>query len=447
MIDIKIKKVKDNKSEHKNNFKDISHLTSKIENKTLEQLQREGIFIFPDLLDKASDITEEQKILQCMNEEYHTGNVMGFIGYQDERLIIESRFSTGNHDYFFQYLLAKVLKLPNLVNLNTDVNQDNGFSNLLILLFPAYLKSAMRKGIFKKYKNLNYNDANVKGTIDIKKHIILNTPFIGKIAYTKREYSYDNYVIELIRHTIEHIKKKSNRMILNTIKDEVNAIIAATPNYNYYDKSKIIAENQKNIVHHGYYSEYRTLQQLCLFILTNKKSNLGYGHNQFYGILFDGSWLWEEYINTLIDNMFHHPRNRLKEGTQYLFSTLQKKVGPIYPDFISYKEEKIIADAKYKPIENIRNEDYLQLLAYMFRFDAKQGYYIYPENNSEQEQNCILYLNQGTSYDKEIKRDDICVTKYGMKIPTADCYDDFVFQMMQYEEEIKEYFSSIINTN
>lgn len=45
---------------------------------------------------------------------------------------------------------------------------------------------------------------------------------------------------------------------------------------------------------------------------------------------------------------------------------------------------RIIADAKYKPIKNIGNRDYLQVLAYMFRFDAKAGYYLYPESeNSE----------------------------------------------------------------
>lgn len=52
-------------------------------------------------------------------------------------------------------------------------------------------------------------------------------------------------------------------------------------------------------------------------------------------------------------------------------------VGLIYPDFISRDNKKrIIADAKYKPIDHIGNKDYLQILAYMFRFDAKLGYYL-----------------------------------------------------------------------
>ena len=50
----------------------------------------------------------------------------------------------------------------------------------------------MRKGIFKKYVRNRYNDGNVKGTIDIARHIELNTPFTGNVAYSQREFSYDN---------------------------------------------------------------------------------------------------------------------------------------------------------------------------------------------------------------------------------------------------------------
>ena len=43
--------------------------------------------------------------------------------------------------------------------------------------------------------------------------------------------------------------------------------------------------------------------------------------------------------------------------------------GLIYPDFIGKEAaDRVIADAKYKPIDNIANKDYLQVLAYMFRF-------------------------------------------------------------------------------
>lgn len=58
--------------------------------------------------------------------------------------------------------------------------------------------------------------------------------------------------------------------------------------------------------------------------------------------------------------------------------------GLIYPDFISKNQnERIIADAKYKPVENIGNKDYLQVLAYMLRFDAKKDIICIPKSKIE----------------------------------------------------------------
>lgn len=82
-------------------------------------------------------------ILQSVNDSYRSGNVMGFIGCGNERLIIESRFSGEADDFFFQYLLDRVLDFPNLVDLETDANQDNRLFNFLLFLFPHYLTATI----------------------------------------------------------------------------------------------------------------------------------------------------------------------------------------------------------------------------------------------------------------------------------------------------------------
>ena len=87
--------------------------------------------------------------------------------------------------------------------------------------------------------------------------------------------------------------------------------------------------------------------------------------------------------------------NKSGKGAQRLFSG---SVGLIYPDFISRnKENRVIADAKYKPIDNIGNRDYLQVLAYMFRFDAKTGFYLYPE--AEGAEDLKLWMNSGSTFE------------------------------------------------
>ena len=225
---------------------------------------------------------------------------MGFLGYGDERLIIESRFCRDGEDYFFQYLLDKVLDFPNIVDLESDANHDNRLFNFLLFLFPHYLKAAMRKGLFKKYIHRGYNDGNVKGAIDVARHIKLNTPFVGNVAYSQREFSYDNSLMELVRHTIEFIKRKPyGGKLLVKVKDEVKLVIDATPGYALYNQQRIIEQNKNNAVRHAYFREYSALQRLCLLILRHQKHQIGLGSRQIYGILFDGAWLWEEYINSL----------------------------------------------------------------------------------------------------------------------------------------------------
>lgn len=426
-------KIKDNSVRKKEEFFAVSRLVNNVADKSLLQLEREGVFVFPEILKDSVDITKDQMILQGINDCYRSGNVMGFIGMGDERLIIQSRFSSGDDDFFFEYLLERVLEVPNIVNLETEANQDIKLYNLLLFLFPHYLRVAMRKGLFKTYISRRYNDDNVRGTIDIARHMRKNIPFTGNIAYNQREFDYDNYLMELIRHTIEHIKRKSyGNKLLNTIKDEINLVMEVTPEYNVSERRRITQENQKNIVRHAFYHEYRALQQLCILILRNEKHQIGLGTKRIFGILFDGAWLWEEYINMLIGEKFYHPMNKGGQGAQWLFSGNN---GLIYPDFIGKDpNQRIIADAKYKPVENIGNKDYLQVLAYMFRFDAHKGFYLYPE--SQNGEGMKLWLNSGVSFEKNVKpREDINVSKHGLQIPNhAADYEEFVAAIKENEK-------------
>jgi len=439
-------KIKDNTLTDKDKCQSVGLLTEKVADKTLLQLEKEGVFVFPDTVKDAEDITKEQMILQSVNDCYRTSNIMGFLGYGKERLIIESRFSTGNHDYFFQYLLERVLEFPNILELNTDINQDNRLLNLLLFLFPRYLKAAMRKGTYKTYIHNQYNDSNIKGTIDIACHLRNNTPFVGKIAYNQREFSYDNYLMQLVRHTIEFINTKPyGNKLLNRVKDEISTVVKATSGYEYYNRRKVVIANKKSPIRHAYYFEYRELQRLCIMILQHEKHQINSGIREVHGIIFDGAWLWEEYINSLMGELFYHPMNKGGKGAQQLFTGKGGKIGLIYPDFISKDNaNRMIADAKYKPIGNIGNVDYLQVLAYMLRFEAKKGFYLYPESNDMD--NLELQLNRGSTYENNVvARDDISLVKCGLRVPChSDNYDHFKIQIMNNEKLFVNQFNSQI---
>lgn len=201
---MKLKQTKDNCREPKDEYAIIPQLTDKLVNRTLKQLSGDGLFVFPENPKEADD----QMVLRSIDNYYQTSNLAGFIGYQDERLVIQSRFERSDGNYFFQYLFERVFNMPNLMVLNTEGIQDKSGFDLLAFLLPIYLKKALRKGIFKTYVRRQHNDSNVRGTIDVARHIRANSPFTGKIAYNQREFSYENDVTLLIRHTIEFIKNK-----------------------------------------------------------------------------------------------------------------------------------------------------------------------------------------------------------------------------------------------
>lgn len=453
---MKTQKIKDNTKYPKSTLTDIEALLSKISDKTLNQLRGEDLLIFPETVKPLlGGLEEKQYIIQNDGENYLSGNVMGFIGYGEEELIIRSRFGCNEDgkkgkDFFFQYLLSEVLRIPPITSLTAGTNMDEHAFDWAAFLFPSCLQTALRKGPFKEYVWHQYNDMSPRGTIDIPRHIKINTPFAGKIAYSERERSCDNALMELVRHTIEAIKRKPfGPALLAKTKDEARLITSITPRYARQDKERIIKANEKRPIRHAFFSEYRSLQKLCLFILRHQRHTLAADSpKRIHGILFDGAWLWEEYINSLIKDRFYHPRNKEKEGAEQLF---EKNNGLIYPDFIGRDaSRRVIGDAKYKPSDNINGDDYLQLLAYMFRFDSKVGYFFYPRSvDSKESEDKTLRLNKGLKCENSVSpRDDIRISKCGFPIPDGEKdYGEFEKAMKKSEDSFKSASSTKTATN
>ena len=361
-------------------------LSQALLDRTLDNLSKEdNIFIFPNDLKNSPDLEKDQKIFETVNQKIKTGNVIGFLGCGQERLTISSRFSDESNDHFLHYLLHKVLNI-NLTSLDVALSREERLYQLLMYLFPKYLQAAIRKGLYKEYHRFSHNDSHVKGVIDVRNHIKKNLPFTGNIAYTTREFTYDNPLMQLIRHTIEYIKnqKSIGREVLDnllTSRENVAEIVRVTPSYKLADRAKIIRRNQSKLLRHAYFHEYRKLQEICLMILTQEKHGLGYQDQKIHGILFDVAWLWEEYVHTLLPKGFLHPRNKEKKGGILVFSDGKRKV---YPDFYD-RERKIVLDAKYKKLEftekGINREDLFQLISYSYILEAEKAGLVFPSED------------------------------------------------------------------
>ena len=403
-------------------------LSQALLDRTLDNLSIEdSIFIFPNDLTHTPDLDKDQKIFETVNQEIKTGNVIGFLGCDQERLMISSRFSDESDDYFLHYLLQKILNI-NLTSLDVGLSPEDKLYQLLVYLFPKYLQAALRKGLYKEYQRFFHNDSHVKGVLDVGNHLKKNLPFMGNIAYTTREFTYDNPLMQLIRHTIEYIKnQKSFGVLLDSNRENMTEITRVTPSYKLADRAKIIRGNQSKPIRHAYFHEYRKLQELCLMILNQEKHGLGSQAQKVHGILFDVAWLWEEYVYTLLPKVFIHPRNKDKTDGISVFSNRERKV---FPDFY-HKELKIVLDAKYKELEftekGINREDLFQLISYSYILKAEKAGLIFPS----MEQSVNSEIGKLAGYGAQLK-------KWSIQIPqNASSYSAFCKMMENSEENFK----------
>lgn len=423
----------------------VSFLDSLTDIPTLDFMNSQDLLVFP--AGRADDITKDQYILADLRLKVQAGqsdpgpssegdgaddvqarhalggkrvgryvkcttNLAGILynkaeGGRDVQLSISSRFSKERSqpipiwkDWFLSYMIQRGLHV-NLLNLDFDNDPDGAWRELLMWVFPAYLQSAMGKGVYRQYVQRGYNDSRPRGRIDVARHIRQNTPFLGTVAYSRRVFDEDNPVTELIRHTVEHIAEQGNigASILNSSPEtvrNVREIRRITSRYNRHERRDVVAVNQRHPVTHALYREYSDLAKLCISILTGRGLNpQSTADSGVHGIIFDCAWLWEEYLNIVMSDSgltVFHPRNKAGTGKYHLLTRVKRersngfreiacgrRVGEIYPDFLIRTESaRLVADAKYKPEGNIGGSDYSQVIAYMKRFNATQGLYLHP---------------------------------------------------------------------
>ncbi len=425
--------------------------------------ENKNLLVFPNSFNEAEDIDDDAYVFKMYKskEDYklETGNIMGFIGIKNEtpnknhnndiQILINSRFTQGDEkekkDFFLHYILEKVFRI-NIVDLKFSINSNDSILDFLLYLFPYYLKKALNQGVYKEYQRRQYNNANVKGPINIVEHIKRNIPFNGKIAYSVREYSFDNNITQLIRHTIEYIRRKENGAgVLNQdleTRSFVNQIIECTQTYSERNRTNIINKNLKPCTH-PYFTEYKDLQNLCLRILRHEKLKYSTDDKEnIYGILFDGAWLWEEYLYTFLKDIPNliHAENKKGKGSIPLFTDRTSKR---YPDYYILKGEEgiksFVLDAKYKnlhdkSIENFDRDDLHQIISYMYILEAKTGAFIFPDTENKEKIKQKKTIGYGGT-----------VQAYGVPIPSnSENYNNFKEQMKKIEKTVKENIEEMI---
>jgi 5-methylcytosine-specific restriction endonuclease McrBC regulatory subunit McrC len=434
--------------------------------RTIEELKADegGILVWPHSFKECKDELGQMIVLDCKFhvdgkiESLRTGNLVGWIGDGKAQIEINSRFSsTEGQDYFLYYMLSKVFH-ANIVNMEVGTGSLKEL-NLLIFMFPRLLREALIQGLFKQYVKREYNDSNIQGTIDVNRHLRYNYPPNGRIAYRTKEFSYDNSLTQLIRHTIEYMNTlPMGRAILNGCKETeecVRMIVQATPSYQKSARRQVLADNRK-VVSHPYFTRYKALQRICLAILRNERISHGEQSDKVHGMLIDVAWLWEEYLACVLaenTGFTHHT----SDNAFHLFDKGEETFQKVIPDYLD-AENKLVADAKYIPLHRFDRLDaergaaiYYKTIMYMYRFNATKGFLFHPCNQEDinyikedNEKPLAFTINEDLiSSDYKIVDREGYLYELGMIIPNADNYETFCDKMRdietQYKVKIQEY--------
>lgn len=388
------------------------------------------------------------KIFERINDKLYTYNWVGVISHCIEgglnyRVEIHSRFDEGEKQYFLLYLLCNVFGI-NIFDIDIDSKEESDYTNILILLFLSTLLEAFADGLYKEYVRNRYNSYDFKGAIDISRHIKENNPFIGKTAYSLREYSYDNEILCLLRQTLDYIIHYypniwNAYMKKNPIVNEVVDILEmATPSFRINEDYSDRIKCRREIIH-PLYVKYDDARKIALMILQESGQNIfDHSEDESYGILIDISWLWEEFIAI-----------KLLDEKNYLHMLTDKSKGSLqwapreywYPDFIELGDEKDrrnVFDAKYKYWKWGNDEDVHQLLSYLFLTGGEVCGIIYPYQNQNSENK---FEDKKLNYFHKFYSEEVKVAIYALplQIPQSMAYKNYFEYYQVIEESVSKW--------
>ena len=385
----KNRKLNDRRQTVPKEAKILLSLLRKCADKPLRELRNDDLIVFA----KEKDLDQHFISLRAQPDpedavRIDTGNMMGVLSVREKgsslKVQIKSRFDTGAKQYFLNYLLSKVcdVNFAELVSSNDDVMWDL----LLAFVFVWKFRKAAEVGLYKQYHTNRYNDLNFRGKLDLDRHLQRNYPLCDRIAYSKREITFDNPLNHLLRFAAAKIERKWPSMLESgrDVRNLVTALKQATPSWNSCGTAKIL--NHKDCrfpVRQPFFAEYyEPLRKIARMLLLDEGANIfddaaSESKTEISGVIFDGSWLWEEYIATILTD-YTHAEYPIKGGIR-VFAGEEKPI--FYPDFLS-DDNKVVLDTKYKKSSTGEPDDIQQVICYMYLTGAVRGGLIFPPGES-----------------------------------------------------------------
>ncbi len=280
-------------------------------------------------------------------------------------LQIQTRVDAKGSKPFF---LATMLRRDGIIWDDNTVPADDEelFDFLLLFRFMKHLETAILKGYYKSYRRFEKNDDHVKGSIDIARHIRTNLgQNNGRIAYSYRENTIDNYLNQLIVAAYDHLKRKYPELVINNIDSNLDlygviAFLKYETGYGIQNHTALLKNNARKISH-PFFSEYEDLRITCIKILRDESVSFfdGINDEETQSILFYLPDLWELYLKDVmiskVQDVLYSAQVVINSFGKYDDKGIVKYEQETRPDyqFMIKTEESsktiMILDAKFKP--------------------------------------------------------------------------------------------------
>lgn len=322
-----------------------------------------------------------------------TGNLMGVLRFRDPetraavQVEILSRFDQGKNNFFLNYLLSRVFDFAQGVEA-VSAQRSSLLEILLDVIFVRRLGEAAREGMLRHYREFRNNNWDFKGSLDLPRHIRENIPLMHGIAYRKREIDLDVPVNRMILAAALAVNRR-NPSLFERDADAADALRQLRMNVTEeHDIRYLLAHRDcREPVAHPFFREvWEPLRRIARMILESEQWTLfadGAENEEMSGIVFDGSWLWEEYVATVLKRAGFCQSGRKDGSVERILPVFKGGNKRFAPDFyLRHKDRNVyeyVLDAKYKRSNpNGARADVHQVLCYLLLTGAKFGGLVFP---------------------------------------------------------------------
>jgi 5-methylcytosine-specific restriction enzyme subunit McrC len=259
--------------------------------------------------------------------------------------------------------------------------KESSILDVYLDLFLTEVEALLHRGLVKRYRHTEGQQAALRGAIQFGKHLALN--LVHQERFYTRHQSYDQQHIhnQLVRQallvlprltTSTTLRGRTARALLQWVETPTTKVTPATFSRLTFDRKT---------------AAYRPALAIARLLLLNHRPDLQGGSEHLIALLFNMNRLWEQYLLRTLQRVgAPYGWTVRKPGYKILWSADDRSTSEMQPDILIEVPGKgnIILDAKWKrPQGRPAEADLRQLYAYAQHYDAKHTFLLYPYTSAE----------------------------------------------------------------